>query len=59
MSATAEAVAEKIAKKAEDALARLEREMVIMKWPQEFREIMWNAVSHAAALRAAGKGAER
>jgi hypothetical protein len=52
----AEAIAEKIAKKAEDTLAGLEREMDIMKWPQEFRAIMWNAVAHAASLRAAGEG---
>jgi hypothetical protein len=49
----AEAVAEKIAAKAEDALANLDREMIIMKWPQEFRVIMWDAVAHAASLRAA------
>lgn len=47
----AEAVAEKIAKKAEDTLAALEREMDIMKWPPEFRAIMWGAVAHAATLR--------
>lgn len=50
--ATAESVAEKIAKRAEDALAGLDREMAIMKWPPEFRAIMWHAVAHAATLRA-------
>lgn len=47
----AEALAEKIASKAEDALAGLEREMAIMKWPPDFRAIMWGAVARAASLR--------
>jgi len=47
----AEAVAEKIAKKAEDTLAGLEHEMDIMMWPPDFRAIMWGAVAHAATLR--------
>ena len=49
---TAEAVATKIEKKVEDTLYVLDREMAIMKWPAEFRAIMWDAVAHAAALRA-------
>lgn len=48
----AQAIAEKIEKKVEDALYPLDREMLIMKWPAEFRAIMWDAVVHAAALRA-------
>lgn len=48
----ANAVAAKIEKKVEDTLYVLDREMAIMKWPPEFRAIMWNAVAHAAALRA-------
>lgn len=47
----AEVLAEKIAKKAKDALADLDREMDIMKWPPEFRAILWGAVAHEAALR--------
>ena len=47
----AEALAAKIAEKASDTLARLDREMDIMKWPAEFRAIMWGAVAHAATLR--------
>lgn len=46
------AVAAKITKKAEDALAGLEREMAIMKWPSEFRAIMWGAVVEIASRRA-------
>lgn len=47
----AEALAAKIERKANDTLAALDREMDIMKWPPEFRAIMWGAVAHAAALR--------
>lgn len=47
------ALAEKIAKKAADTLAPLQREMDIMKWPPEFRAILWEAVSQHAALLAA------
>jgi hypothetical protein len=47
--AKALALAEKIAAKAEEALAGLDREMAIMKWPPEFRKIMWDAVAHLAA----------
>lgn len=48
----AQALAGKIATKAEDALGSLEREMAIMKWPPEFRAIMWDAVAETAARRA-------
>ena len=48
----AEALAQKIARKAADTLASLDREMAIMKWPAEFRAIMWNAVAHDASIRA-------
>lgn len=51
-NAQAQAVAAKIEKKVEDTLYVLDREMAIMKWPAEFRAIMWDAVAHAAALRA-------
>lgn len=53
---TPQALAEKIAKKAEDTLAGLEREMVIMKWPQEYRAIVWGAVADLALRRATGEG---
>lgn len=48
----AQALAVKITGKAEDALAGLEREMAIMKWPAEFCAIMWSAVAETAARRA-------
>ncbi len=48
----AQALAIKIAEKSRDTLAALEREMIIMKWPAEFRIIMWNAVAHEATIRA-------
>lgn len=47
----AQALANKITKKAEDALSGLEREMSIMKWPPEFRAIMWGAVVEMASLK--------
>lgn len=50
--AKAKALAEKIEKKASDALDSLEREMAIMKWPAEFRAIMWSAVAEIATRRA-------
>jgi len=50
------AVAVKIAEKAEATLASLDREMTIMKWPPEFRAIMWNAVAVAANVRASECG---
>lgn len=46
-------LAEKITAKAEDALDGLDREMVVMKWPAEFRAIMWEAVAAVASNRAA------
>jgi len=46
-------LADKITAKAEEALAGIEREMTIMKWPDEFRAIMWGAVADIAARRAA------
>lgn len=49
---TAEAVATKIEKKVEDALYGLDREMTIMKWPPEYRSIMWEAVAQEATRRA-------
>ncbi len=52
--AKAQALANKITSKAEDALSGLDREMAIMKWPAEFRAIMWEAVVELAARRAAG-----
>lgn len=47
----AQALAEKIMSKAEDVLAGIEREMVIMKWPSEFRAIMWVAIAKVAFRR--------
>ena len=49
----AQAVAAKVMNRAENALADLEREMAIMKWPPEFRAIMWGAVAALATQRAA------
>lgn len=46
------ALATKISAKAEEALAGIEREMIIMKWPDEFRAIMWEAISAIATIRA-------
>lgn len=48
----AEALAEKIARKAVDALAHVEHEMRTKKWPPEFRAIMWDAIARTAAARA-------
>ena len=52
------ALAEKIARKAEDALSALRLEMAAGRWPPEFRKIMWNAVietakAHASDIEAA------
>lgn len=44
----AAALAEKITLKAENALSGIQRELVIMKWPAEFRAIMWGAVADLA-----------
>lgn len=48
----AQALANKIVGRAEGALAGLEREMAIMKWPPEFRAIAWSAVAEIAFKRA-------
>ncbi len=48
----AQALAGKITLKAEDALSRLNLEMNLMKWPAEFRAIMWGAVAEIASRRA-------
>lgn len=56
--AEAEALAEKIRGKAKDALAGLDREMRIMKWPAEFRAVLWGVVGHMALLRGAAAAAE-
>ena len=48
----AEELAAKIAGKASDTVAHLQREMDIMKWPEEFQAIMWGAVRDEAAARA-------
>jgi hypothetical protein len=45
-------IAEKITAKAEGALHGLEREMIVMKWPPEFRTILWEAVAAIATQRA-------
>jgi hypothetical protein len=45
-------LATKISVKAEDALSRLTMEMAIMKWPAEFRAIMWETVADIAHIRA-------
>lgn len=47
------ALADKITTKAEDTLSSLDREMAIMKWPAEFRAIMWETVAAVASQRAA------
>lgn len=51
MTTTPEQLAERIAKKAAGTLDSLELEMTIMKWPSDFRAIMWGAVAHEAAIR--------
>lgn len=45
-------IANKITTKAEGALHGLDREMIIMKWPAEFRAILWAAVAALATERA-------
>ncbi len=52
----AQVLAEKIVAKAADTLAILDREMTIMKWPAEFRKIMWEAIAHEATNRARANG---
>lgn len=51
-------IAEKIAAKARDTLEPLAREMLIMKWPAEFRAIMWGAVAQHAGILAVESDAE-
>lgn len=46
------ALAAKISAKAEDALAKIDHEMTIMDWPDEFRAVMWEAIADTAAIRA-------
>jgi hypothetical protein len=43
-----EALAEKVAKKASEALEPLRREMAIYKWPDDLRAIMLRAVAATA-----------
>jgi hypothetical protein len=47
----ADDLAEKLTGKAQDALAGIEREMIIMKWPAEFQAIMWDVVATVANSR--------
>lgn len=47
----AQALAAKITSKAEGVLDGLQFEMDIMKWPAEFRAIMWGAVADIANNR--------
>jgi hypothetical protein len=49
--ARAKALADKITLKASETLDGLQREMDIMKWPPEFRAIMWGAVADEATRR--------
>lgn len=51
--ARAIALAEKVTAKASATLDGLDREMILMKWPAEFREIMWGAVASLAERYAA------
>lgn len=51
--AKAVGLATKISAKAEETLAGIEREMDIMKWPDEFRTIMWEAIVDTAKAKAA------
>lgn len=46
------ALATKISIKAEETLAGVDREMLIMKWPNEFRAVMWEAIADMASIRA-------
>lgn len=45
-------LADQIMIKAREAVADLEREMALRKWPAEFQAIMWDAVSSVAQTRA-------
>lgn len=49
--AKAKALAEKIQKRADEALRPLAREMLVMQWPAEYRAIMWQAVAEEAMRR--------
>lgn len=44
----AEALSEKIVSKAEETLQALKIEMALMKWPPEFRKIMWETIADLA-----------
>ena len=55
---TPEEVAEKIAKIVAEALVPLDRQMVINKWPPEFRAIVWGVVAHEAQIRAHEQSAD-
>jgi hypothetical protein len=46
-------IAHQITTKAEEAVAGLDREMALRKWPAEFRAIMWDAVALVASSCAA------
>lgn len=46
------ALADKITTRAEEALADLDREMALRRWPADFRAIMWEAVAAVATSRA-------
>jgi hypothetical protein len=52
-------LAERIARKAADALDPLRLEMAIKKWPAEFRVIMWEAVASVAMQQAAESKQEK
>ena len=45
-------VAAQISAKAEKVLDGMEFEMNFMKWPNDFRAIMWEAIADAANIRA-------
>lgn len=46
------ALADKITTRAEEALADLDCEMALRRWPADFRAIMWEAVAAVATSRA-------
>ncbi len=46
------AIADEVVSKAEGALAAIERELIVMKWPPEFCAIMWDAIADIASRRA-------
>lgn len=45
-------LASKISAKAEETLDRMQFEMDTMRWPAEYRAIMWEAIADTAAIRA-------